>query len=53
LLTWNHEQATPPQMIDATQTNAAFETIVNHLADEFSRYVGTIVPLVKQLRWHP
>ncbi len=45
LLTWNNEQATPPpQMIDGTQNDAAFEMIADHLADEFNRYVGTIVP---------
>jgi len=44
LLTWNNEQATPLMVTNGTQNDAAFEAISDHLADEFSRYVGAIVP---------
>lgn len=46
-LTWNKERLNLQQLEDdAVRENEAFESLADHLADEFKRYAGDIVPVL-------
>ncbi|MBD1939304.1 hypothetical protein [Microcoleus sp. FACHB-68] len=46
-LAWNKERLNLQQLEDdAVQGDEAFEALADHLADEFKRYAGDIVPVL-------